>query len=425
MKVDLTDLSPVKKKLAIEAETEEVEEETRAVLRAYRQKARLPGFRAGKAPLEVIRSRFAKEVAEEVRDRLVWRLFQQAAQEKGLKPLGEPSLEELEQEAGRSLSFKTTFEVLPEFELKSHKEVELRRPVAKVTDDDVDKALEELRQSRARLVVEEGRAAAEGDVVVADVEGTPEEGEPFKLERTQLEVGAQNNLPAFNEALPGAEAGAELEFPVEYPEDYGQKELAGKTVRFRLAVHEVKRRELPELDDEFAKDLGDFEDLAALTARVRDDLDKRKKAEAEHETRQAVLQEVMLHNPILLPEILVEHEIRRRLEEMVRGMMLQGMDPEKMEIDWAELRKRQEEPAKRAVHAQLILDAVAATEKIEVEKQVVEDRIRSEAQRLGEPVESLRSRLRKQGGMEALTNQLVREKSLDYLTSVANIQYSE
>jgi trigger factor len=425
MKVELTDVSPVKKSMSVVVDADEVAKETETVISGYAQKADIPGFRRGKVPKAIIRARFAKEIDEDVRERVISRFYQKAASEKGLQPLGNPILDDVQHEAGQPLTFKTTFEILPEIEPKDYKGIEARRPPATVADEEVDKALEEIRQARVNLVTEEGRKAGTGDVIVADVEGTPDGGEPFRRERMMIELGATDNLPAFNEGLEGAGAGDELEFPVDYPGEYHAKELAGKTVRYRLQVHEVKRRELPELDDDFAKDLGDFESLDQLRSKVREDLQDRKRHAADGALRQEVIDKVLLENTIVLPESLVEDEIRHRLEEIVRRMYAQGIDPEKTELDWKELRKQQESGARKAVHARLVLDAVAKVESISVEKSEVDERIRRDAAAMGEAPEKLRANLKKQGGLEALKNHMVREKCLDLLTSVANIQNEE
>jgi trigger factor len=216
-----------------------------------------------------------------------------------------------------------------------------------------------------------------------------------------------------------------VEFRAEYPEKSGGEGLAGKPVDFRLRIHEVKRRELPKLDDEMAKDLGEFEDLASLRARVREDLEARKRHEAERSLRQTLMDKILLENTVMLPEVLVEREVIRRLEDIARSMVMQGIDPEKSEIDWKELRKAQEEPARKSVHARLVLDAIAEAEDIKLEPRAVDERIRLEAQRIGESPDKLKTRLREQSGLEALTTQLLREKTLDYLTSVANIHSEE
>ncbi|MBZ5639832.1 MAG: trigger factor [Acidobacteriia bacterium] len=425
MKVEVTDLGPVKKSLSFEVEPDEVARETDEVVRRLAARVRVPGFRAGKVPLGVVRTRFAKEVEEDVRDRLIARLHAEAARDKGLKPLGEPVLEQLSHDKDGPLTFRTTFEVAPSIAPKGYRGVEAREPAVAVSDADVEQALGELREAQARLVAVEGRAATAGDVIVVDVDGRPDEGEPFRRERTLIEVGATDNLPEFNERIHGAVAGTELDFPVAYPKEYDNASLAGKTVRYRLVVHEVKRREIPEIDDEFARDLGEFEDLGALRKRIREDLDERRKHEARLAVRQGVLDKVLLENPAVLPDVLVDEEIHHRLEEFVRTLMLQGMDPSKIKVDWKEIRDRQEAPARKAVHARLVLDAVAAAESISVEREEVDGRIAKEAERVGEPKEAVRQRLAKAGGIEALQDQLVREKTLDFLTSVANIQREE
>jgi trigger factor len=426
MKVELTDVSQVKKKLEIEVDTDAVERETRSVVQAFRKQARVPGFRKGKTPPEVVRKRFAKEIDDEVRDHLLSHSYHDALKEKELEPIGDPIVDEVDFKPGESLRYAVTVEVAPQFELKNHRGVEVRREPPLVTEDDVDKALDEIRESRTQLV-SVSRAAATGDFLVADVAGEPDGdgAEPFRREKTLLEVGATDNLPQFNEHLEGAEAGGRLEFSVEYPEEYPAKQLAGRSVAYGIDVVEVKERQVPELDDEFAKDLGDFDDLPALRARVREDLEQRAKARSEAALREAVLDKVLLENTIPLPDVLVEAEVKHRLEDMVRSMVMQGMDPRSMELDWKELRDRQEEPARKSVHARLVLDRVAKEESIEVEDSEIKDRVRAEAARMGEKYETVRGKLQKSGGWQALRGQLLREKSLDLLTSVANIQVEE
>jgi trigger factor len=425
MKIEITDVSPVRKKMAVEAAPDEVAHERDVVLRRYARQVRIPGFRPGKAPLEVIRARFGREVDEDLKERLVARLYGEAIREKGLHPLGDPVLEDVSLEEGEPFRFRTTFEVLPEFTPKSHHGIEVRKPAVRVTDQDVGSALEEVRQAHTRFVTEEGRAAATGDVLVVDLEGRPEGGEPFHRERVLMEVGASTNLPEFNDNLEGATAGSTREFTVRYPEKYEAENLAGRTVAYTVVIHEVKRREVPELDDEFAKDIGDFQSLDALRGKIREDLTARKRAEAEQAVRQATLDKVLLENPIALPDVLVQEEIRHRLEDIARMMVQQGVDPRNADVDWKALREKQENGARRTVHARLVLDAIARTEGLAVDDAALEERLRADAEKIGEAYVKLRARLEKQGALEALRNQILREKSLDFLTSVANIQVEE
>ena len=425
MKIEMTDLSPVKKSLAVEVDVEEVSKETEAVLRRYAGQVRLPGFRQGKAPVDMVRKRFAKEIDDDVRERLISRLWREATTEKGLVPLGDPVLEDLKHEHGMPFGFKTTFEVLPQFEVKDYRGVEAKTPSSRVEDSDVDEALESIRQSHARYVVDEGRLAEPGDVIVADLDEQPEGEEAKKRERIVLEVGGAGNPETFNEKILGATTGAALAFDVRYPADHAAPALAGKTVGYRLLVHEVKRKEIPPLDDDLAKGLGEFDSLEALRTRVRSDLEERKAAIARSGVRQAILDKVLVANPIPLPDVLVEEEIQHRLEDMVREMMMHGVDPRTMELDWKQLRDRNEEPARKIVHARLVLDAIASAEGVRVDRRDLDERIRREAERVGEAYDVLRLRLSKGGGLQALEIQMVREKSLDLIASIANIQGAE
>ncbi|HEX6852047.1 MAG TPA: trigger factor [Candidatus Polarisedimenticolaceae bacterium] len=425
MKIEVTEISPVKKTLSIEASEDEVSRETEAVVRRWASQVRIPGFRQGKVPVDLVRKRFAKEIQDDVRERLVSRLYAEAAREKGFRPLGDPVLDELKAEEGQPFTFKTTFEVLPEFAVKDYKGVEVRESAPQVGEAEIDEALDQLRNAHARYLAEEGRAAAAGDLLVADVTEAVDGEEPRTRERAMLEVGLTDQVPAFNDAIHGAKPGDDLDFHVVYPADFAIERLAGRNARYQIHVHEVKRRELPALDDEFAKDMGDFESFAALRERIRRDLEDRKLAEVRSATRQAVLDKVLLENPVALPEILVEDEIRERLEDMVRAMMYHGVDPRTAEIDWKAARDRQEEPARKTVHARLVLDAVAKAESITVDRAEVEARISREAERIGEKPAAVRERLSKGAGMQALEIQMVREKSLDFLTSVANIRRAE
>jgi trigger factor len=187
----------------------------------------------------------------------------------------------------------------------------------------------------------------------------------------------------------------------------------------------VKRKEIPPLDDELAKDLGEFESLAALTARVKADLEERKSASVRSGVRQEILDKVLASNPFPLPEVLVEEEIQHRLEDMVREMMYHGLDPRKADLDWKQLRDRNEEPARKIVHARLVLDAIARAEGVAIDRREVDARVRREAERVGESYDDLRLRLSKGGGLQALETQMVREKSLDLITSIANIHGAE
>ena len=424
MKIELNELSPVKRTMTVEVEAGVVAAETDEVVRRYAGKARIPGFRPGKAPLSVVRSRFKKEVEEEVRESLLHRLYGEAAKEKGITPIGDPALDEVVFEEGKPFSFKTSFEIRPEINPQGYEGVEVPKKAAAVSDEDVETALGEIRDSRAQLVVKEGKAET-GDFLMADVAGTPEGGEPFQQENALVEIGSTQNLPEFNDRIEGAGKGDSLEFSVNYPQEHPAEQLAGRDVAYQLTVHEVKTRQLPELDDEFAKDLGEFDSLDALKERVRTDLTARKKAETDNEMRKILMDKIVVENPAELPDVLVEEEIRHRMEDMVRTMMMQGVDPQKIDVDWKEIRERQDEPARKAVHARLVLDAIADEKGLAVEDNEVDEKIQAEAARIGEPATEVRKRLVDSGGTGAIKVQLLREKALEWVVAAANIQEEE
>lgn len=424
MKVEVQNHNDVKKTLTVEVGPDVVEQEMNEVVRYVGKQAQVPGFRKGKVPEKVVRSRFNEQIREDVRERLLGKLFRDAATEQGYQPIGDPKLDELTFEPGEPFRFVTTFEVMPKFEVKNYKEVEVEQSEVIVDDAELEKVLGELRDSRAKLLTVD-EPGITGDFLIADLHGEPEEGEAFDQEKAFVEIGSDQHLPEFNKRLEGGKAGDKLVFSVTFPDEYETEALRGKAIDYRLAVHEVKRKELPELDDEFAKDLGDFDTLEALRERIRTDLMQRKLQEREADMRQKIMDQVLLQNPIVLPEILVEEEIRLRLEDAVRRMIAQGVDPQKEEIDWEKFRQGAEAPARKTVHARIILEAIAGLEKLEVPRKELDERIRQEAARMGEDVDKVRARLNEGHRMEALTDQLLREKSLDLLVSVANIQSQE
>lgn len=425
MKVELKDHSPIKKSMTIEVPADEVARETDRVVQRYAQKVDLPGFRKGKVPRGVVENRFRKEIREDVRDGLISRLWGEAAEERGLRPIGDPTLDDVHFEDGDPFRFATTFEIAPELEPKGYKDVEVSARQAPVSEDDVAEALEELRQARAGLASSEGDTAGHGLFILGDLEVTPEGEESFTREAALVELGSSGHPPAFDEALEGAGAGDVREFSIPYPEDFPSSRLAGKSVAYKVTVTDIKRKVTPDLDDEFAKGL-EMDGLDALTERVREDLGHRREAEWKAEVRRKVLDGILLENPVPLPEVLVESEVRHRLEDTARSMVMQGLDLDKVDGEqWKRLRDAQEEGARKTVHARLVLDAVARVEGLDVADSEVDERIRLEAERIGEKPKDVKERLAGHGGLQAIKLQLLREKSLDFVTSVANIRREE
>ncbi|PYT07120.1 MAG: trigger factor [Acidobacteria bacterium] len=382
MKVQVEDVSPVKKRMEVEVPPAEVEREMEKLVRGYAKSVRVPGFRKGHVPPGLVRQRFAKELEQEVKERLMGEYHAQAVAEKGLDPLHDPVVEEVEFRSGEPLRFRTLFEVRPEVPLGRYRGLEITRPRVEPTDEEVEQALESLRESAARFLPVEPRTIVEGDYVVVDVVGRfiEEDGKTFRKEEMMMAAGAPENLPEFNEALSGASPGSEKLFHVSYPADYQDGHLAGRRVEYTLRERHARR--------------------AALESAMRQLIDA---------------------HDFDLPDVMVEEQLRRQMEDIVRGMMARGMDPEKAGVDWKEIREQELPLARRRVRGTLLLDEIARREGLDVTDSEVSDRIEREASELGLRPQQIRQRLEKGGALQALRSQILREKTLDFVLNQATI----
>ena len=423
MKVQVEDVSPVKKRMEVEVPPAEVEREMEKLVRGYAKSVRVPGFRKGHVPPGLVRQRFAKELEQEVKERLMGEYHAQAVAEKGLDPLHDPVVEEVEFRSGEPLRFRTLFEVRPEVPLGRYRGLEITRPRVEPTDEEVEQALESLRESAARFLPVEPRTIVEGDYVVVDVVGRfiEEDGKTFRKEEMMMAAGAPENLPEFNEALSGASPGSEKLFHVSYPADYQDGHLAGRRVEYTLSVREIKRRELPPLDDDFAREMGETEGLQALRDRLKRDLKEARERHARRAALESAMRQLIDAHDFDLPDVMVEEQLRRQMEDIVRGMMARGMDPEKAGVDWKEIREQELPLARRRVRGTLLLDEIARREGLEVTDSEVSDRIEREASELGLRPQQIRQRLEKGGALQALRSQILREKTLDFVLNQATI----
>jgi len=425
MKVQVRDVSPVKKTLEIEIPTDEVDREFDRLVRGYARSVKVPGFRKGHVPPDLVRRRYAKELEEEAKERLIGHYHAKAVEEQGLRPLNDPVVEEIHFHAGEPMRFRTVFEVSPPIRLGRTRGLELARPSVEITEADVDRTLEAIRGSVGRFVpVEPVRPAEAGDHLVVDVSGKTldEEAKEFRQEAVMIAVGAEETLPEFNAALIGSSPGEEKVFEVAYSPD-GQGSLAGRRVEYRLAVHEIKRRELPPLDDALAKEVGEPGGLAVLRERVSKDLKEGHERKARRDAREEALRQLIeSHETFELPEVLVEQQLRRQMEDAVRVMVGRGIDPSKIEMDWKGLREKEAEMAARRVRGMLILDEIARVEGLEATPAETDARIDREARELGVRSDELRRRLETEHSVQALMDQILREKALDFIVDQATIR---
>jgi trigger factor len=412
-----------RRELDLEIPAEEVSKAMERVAKEFARIARVPGFRPGKAPLPLIRRKFAEDIKGEVLQSLVPEHVGKAVAEQKLTPVSQPQVEKLDFNEGQPLKFKAVFEVLPEFDLGDYKGLKLEMPTMDVTDEDVTKALEETRERAAAFAPVEGRAVENGDFAQVKLHGVPEgEGEALEAESVLCHIGAEETMEPFNENLRGANIGDHKKFDVAYPADYPDPKLAGKTYHYDVDVLGIKTKKLPELNDEFAKDVSDATTLDELKTKVRESLEHQRDHKHKELLHEKVLHEIVKLHDFPVPEALVEHQMDVRLERVVRSLAQQGVDPRAVNLDWVALRRRQEEKAKDDVKAELIIDRIATKESIDVTDEEVTHELEHMASHSGESAEAIRARLTKQGALDRMKAKLRSDKTLDWLAQNAQVK---
>jgi trigger factor len=411
-----------RRELDLEIPADEVSKAMERVAKDFAKVARVPGFRPGKAPLTLIRRRFADDIKGEVLQSLVPERVEKAVSEQKLTPVSQPQVEKLDFNDGQPLKFRAVFEVLPEFELGNYKELQLEMPAMDVADQDVAKTLEEMRERAAAFAPAEGRAVEDGDFVQLKLTGTPEGGgEPIQADSVLCHIGAEDTMAPFNENLRGVNIGDHKDFDVQYPADYPDTKLSGKTYHYSVDVLGIKTKKLPELNDDFAKDVSDAATLDELTKKIREGLEHQRDHKHKDLLREKVLGEIVKLHDFPVPQALVEHQMDVRLERVVRSLAQQGVDPRAVNIDWVSLRKRNEARAKDDVKAELIVDRIATTENIDVTEEEVEHELQHLAGHSNESAEAIRARLTKQGTLDRIKAKLRSDKTLDWLAQNARV----
>jgi trigger factor len=431
MKTEFIDVSDTKKNLVVEIPSTVVDAEIDKVSRDYSKAARIPGFRPGKVPAKVVRQRFRDQILHDVAHGLIPRAVDNALRERGVEPVDTPDIRDVVVEEGQPLKFTATFDTVPPIDPGDYASITLRRKPVHVEPSAVDDALGRLRDRAARYEPVEGRGIEGGDSVLLDMtrtamgapaaEDQPAEPSTDRHDNVTVDIGAPANPPGFDQELAGLLNGESKSFDVQYPETYEIKELAGTTVKYRVEVKAIRTRVVPELDDEFAKDMGEFESLDALRERIRQDLEHEMRHEAERDTRADLLRQLATRVTFEVPASLLDREVDRRVEEFVRRLIEQQIDPMKTNINWEEFRERQRDAATDAVKGALVLDEVARREHVEVSEAEVEAEVGRYAERTGRTAAAVRARLEKEGGLARLYSGLRREKSVDFLLGRATV----
>jgi trigger factor len=421
MKTELTDVSETRKTLTFEIPQDVVDAEINRIAKTYSQKARIPGFRPGKVPATIVKQRFRDQIMHDVMHGLIPRAVDDALQERGIEPVDTPSIKDVALHEGQPMTFTATIDTVPSFDPGDLTTITLRPPATVVGDEAVDNALGRLRERAAKYETVEGRPVGDGDAVTADVERHGDGEEKDRHEDVQLEIGAPSNPPGFDAELTGMSAGERKTFTITFPEGYPVEEMAGQAVTYDVTIKEVRRKVLPELDDEFARDIGEFESLDQLRERVKADLEAEAEESGRRQLRSELLSQLATRVTFPIPEALVEREIDRRLEEFARQLMQQRIDPRQAGIDWGQFREAQREAARTSVASALVLDEIARRENLTVSDEDVDKEIEQFAARSGRTPAAVRAQIEKDGGLGRLSGGLRREKAIDLALSRAKM----
>jgi trigger factor len=402
-------------RLEISIPAAEVDGETARVVADVQKRAKLPGFRPGKVPTSLIRQHFAGDIRQQVLENLMPRHLQEKFKEDNLQVLGTPDIQDVHFHDGEPLRFTAEFEVMPEIELGDYKDVEVPYHDPDVSDGDVDNRIGELRDLKADFINVDPRPVAEGDHAVVALESVAGAPEPVKQAEMVLEIGGKETLPAFTENLSGMSPGEEKEFVVAYPEEYGSQKLAGKTVTFKATVKGIRRKELPEVNDEFAQDLGDYRTVDELREAVRRALFAQRQHDAQQEAKNQIVDKLVDAHGFSVPEVFVERQIRNRLETSLRGLAEQGVDVSKLKLDWSKLKDAQRDKAIREVKASLLLDRIAERESIHATREDVDREVERVARQQRETIAAVQMRFEKDGTLGRIASHIQTEKTLSFL----------
>ena len=421
MKTEFTDVSETQKTLTIEIPSDVVDAEINRIAKGYTKQARIPGFRPGKVPATIVKQRFKDQILHDVMHGLIPRAVEEALQERGIEPVDTPNIKDVALEEGRPLTFTAAIETVPPFDPGDLSSITLKEHPVTITEDAVAQTLQRIRERAAKFETVENRPVTDGDSVVITLDRKEASGDNDHHDDVTVEMGASGNPPGFDANLVGLAVGDEKTFAIHFPSDYPAEDFRDQDVSYTVKVKEIRRKVLPEVDDEFAKDLGEFDSLAALTDRIRTDMQHEAEDNAKRDVRTDLMKQLSQRISFELPGSLVEREIDRRLEEMARQLMAQKIDPRQAGIDWGQFREAQREPAREAVASALVLDEIARREQITVAAEDVDKEIEQFAARAGRTPAALRAQLEKEGGISRLYAGLRREKAVDLAKSRAKI----
>jgi trigger factor len=416
-----------RRELEIEIPVEDWSKEAEKVAQEFAKVARVPGFRPGRVPITVIKQRFRQEIRAELLKDMLPKVIEEATKEKNITLITQPEVKDLVFENDKPITFKADFEILPTLALENYKGLKAEEEAVVVTEEDIEGTLKHLREQAAEFLVVENRPVENGDFVSVAFTAYPTRASDQKPEKEfdasdiLIEVGGERTVKEFTENLMGKSAGDEVQFTVDYADDFADKRLAGRHVSYQVKVETLKTKSLPEINDDFAKTLGEFDTLAELKDKIHKDTEQAHKRQAKERTCDKLVDLILEHNPFAVPKALVESQIDSRLQSMFRSLYQQGINPKKLSIDWEKLREEHRTSAIREAKVTLALEHIAKTENISTSDEEVDAEITKMAEKMQQPFSSIKQHLTKEGTLDKLRSQLTNQKTLNFLYESADI----
>jgi trigger factor len=427
MKVNVEDISGVKKKVFIEIPEERVTREINSIFGDLKNKAKIKGFRPGKVPRQILERYFKDYVKGEALQKLIQDTMPKAFEDSHLHPVSSPVIDPQELEIGKPFQYSAIVEIKPDFKLEGYFGLKIEGKKEELKEEEVEERLKGLQNLYASLkAIPEPRPIQNGDFVILDYEATLD-GKPLEEGKAvdfTVEVGSGRFIPAFEEKLVGLNPEGEKGLEVAFPEDYGYKKWAGKTVSFHVKIKEIKEKILPSLDDEFAKDLGSYSSLEELKAQLRQDLEKEKKSNLERQLKDQVVDQLIQAHPFELPESLVEEQTKSLVSDTKTRLAAQGVAFESLGVTEEKLKEDYRETSQKQVRTFLILEKVSEQEGIAVSDEEVEERLKEISTRTRQKLDAVKRYYEKNGLIPEVKAGIVNNKTLDLLLEKAEITYS-
>ncbi|HEX8411509.1 MAG TPA: trigger factor [Thermoanaerobaculia bacterium] len=417
--LNFEDLSPVQKTVEVEIPAALLTREADRVTSEFARQAKVPGFRPGKIPASVVRTRFAKEIQEEVVSRVLGDSFRAAVKEKNLEPVGEPQLEHIDPFIdGAPMKFKARFEVKPVIELSEYRGLEIEEPKIEVSETDVDAMIERMREQASAYRIETERGLDDGDFAVIEIVSTAEGLEP-KTDQGHFRMGEDSPLPELHDHLRGKQAGDTASFDKEYGEDANQEAWRGKTIHHDVTLKEIRVQEKPEVNDDFARSVGGWDTVAQMREVIEADIRRHRATEALRFRRNQVGEQLLAGHQFDVPETMVEDELGKSLNNYARYLASQGVNLETQELDWRRIGEEFRPEAVKRVKRGLILEAIARKEGIVVSDVEVDAEIRRAAREQDREFADVKHHLKHDGGYEALRASMAQDKALELVLAEA------